>query len=239
MNIDTILLFAAGLGTRMRDLSRNTPKPLIQINGRPILHYVFDLVSQYNFKNILINTHYYSEQIENEVRIIQNLYPDLPKITILYEKELLDTGGTVKNAFGITGTKPIFTINCDCLFFPNSNIFEDMVSAWNPDRMNFLILTYPTQKAIGYKGKGDFDIDDQHHIVHPKNLIEMPYIYTGLQILKPEIIVANNKDKFSLGIYYLETEGTKIYTHILNGQWCHASSPEDIKAIETFLKYNN
>lgn len=235
MTIDTILLFAAGLGTRMRYLSQATPKPLIVVNGQPILHYVFNLVSKYNFKKILINTHYHSEQIENEVRIIQNLYPDLPKITILYEQDLLDTGGTVKNAVSITGTNPIFTMNCDCLFFPHSNIFEEMLSAWNPDSMNFLILAYPTQKAIGYKGKGDFDIDKQNHIIRPRNLVEMPYIYTGLQILKPDIIATTNKKKFSLGVYYLESEGHKIYTYILNGHWCHASSPEDIASIEAFL----
>jgi MurNAc alpha-1-phosphate uridylyltransferase len=234
--IDTIILFSAGLGTRMRHLTQDMPKPLLPILGKPILHYVFDVVQTYPFKRIIINTHYLHKKIEEEVEIIKKLNPNLPEIIISYEPELLNTGGTVKNAYKIIGDNPIFTMNCDCLFFPDEPIFQNMVKIWDSEKMNFLLLSYPVSKAIGYKGEGDFDILPNNTINRPKDLDIMPYMYTGIQILKPKILSENIEDKFSLGAYYLDGLGNNIYTYLFQGQWCHASSPEDIIDIENYIK---
>ncbi len=233
--IDTIILFAAGLGTRMRHLTYDIPKPLLPILNRPILHYIFDVVQTYPFKRIIINTHYLYKQIENEIEIIKKLNPNLPEIIISYEPSLLDTGGTVKNAYKLIGDNPIFTMNCDCLFFPDENFFQKMTEKWDQDKMDFLLLSYPVDRAIGYKGKGDYDILPSSMIDRSKNFDIMPYMYCGIQILKPQIIAQNPKDKFSLGTYYLGGEGNNIYTYLFNGQWCHASCPEDIISIENYI----
>jgi MurNAc alpha-1-phosphate uridylyltransferase len=233
--IDTIILFAAGLGTRMKHMTQELPKPLIQISGRPILHYVFDVILKYPFKRIIINTHYFHEMLENEIELIKKLYPNLPEIIVLYEPFLLDTGGTVKNAYKIIHDNPIFTMNCDCLFFSNENFFEKMSDFWDPNKMDFLMLSYPIENAIGYRGKGDYDISNSGKISRPDNLESMPYMYTGIQILKPSILAQNPKDKFSLGTYYLNPTSFDIYTYQFKGQWCHASCPEDIVSIENFI----
>jgi MurNAc alpha-1-phosphate uridylyltransferase len=233
--IDTIILFAAGLGTRMGHMTEDLPKPLIPILNKPILHYIFDVLKTYPFKKIIINTHYLHKKIEAEIELIKKSDPSLPEIVVLYEPYLLDTGGTVKSAYSIVGDNPIFTMNCDCLFFLNENFFQQMVEMWDANKMDFLMLSYPVQKAIGYKGNGDYDISPLGSIDRSKNFDIMPYMYTGIQILKPSIIASNPNEKFSLGVYYLNSENTKIYTYIFKGQWCHASCPQDIIEIEDFI----
>lgn len=60
--IDTIMLFAAGVGSRMKHLAKNNPKSFILVLGRPILYHVLDLCKTYPFKKIVINTHYLHEK---------------------------------------------------------------------------------------------------------------------------------------------------------------------------------
>ena len=63
------MLFAAGLGNRMRHLTENNPKTLIPILGKPILHYALGLCTSYPFKKIVINTHYLHEQIAESIEM--------------------------------------------------------------------------------------------------------------------------------------------------------------------------
>jgi MurNAc alpha-1-phosphate uridylyltransferase len=115
MKIDTILIFAAGFGTRMRELTSSTPKPLINVLGKPILYYVLDSIVSHGFKRIFINSHYLHEQIEDAVKYYVSNNINCPKITILHEPEILDTGGTVKHNLDLFDSEYIFTHNSDII----------------------------------------------------------------------------------------------------------------------------
>ena len=70
--IDTIMLFAAGFGSRMKHLTENSPKSLIPVLGKPILHYALDLCKTFPFKKIVINTHYLPEKINSSLDHYRN-----------------------------------------------------------------------------------------------------------------------------------------------------------------------
>ncbi|NRB10707.1 MAG: NTP transferase domain-containing protein [Rickettsiaceae bacterium] len=230
--IDTIMLFAAGKGNRMRHLTQNKPKSLIPILQKPILYYALEMCKIYSFKKVVINTHYLSPEIEKAIEIFrQEQQGDFPEIITIYEEELLETGGAVKNAINILGTKPIFALNTDVVIKSEHNLFNEMQKFWHPDKMDFLLLMQPFEKAVGYCGLGDFEVDNTGRLTRPDIEGNYNYIYAGLQILKPEKIAKNPLKIFSLREYYLNSN--KAFGMIArNTRWYHATKPEDLVDIE-------
>jgi mannose-1-phosphate guanylyltransferase len=115
------LLLAAGLGTRLRPITYNIPKCLVPINGKPLLEYWLENLSSVGVDEFLINTSYLSEQVEEFVK--SSKYKD--KITVVYEKELLNTGGTLlANKFFFDEEAFLF-IHADNLSFCNFQSFID------------------------------------------------------------------------------------------------------------------
>ena len=88
------ILLSAGYGTRLRPETLQKPKCLIEINKKPILEIWLDKLSKLGCTEVLINTHYFSEQIED---FLTNYQSDSMKITTSYEKKLLGTAGTLMN----------------------------------------------------------------------------------------------------------------------------------------------
>lgn len=229
--IDTIMLFAAGLGNRMRHLTQNNPKSLIPILGKPIMHYALETCYQHHFKKIIVNTHYLSDQIEKAIDDFRSSHPDCPEIVTIYEEELLETGGAVKNARKLIGEGPLFTLNTDIVISSDVNIFEALEKKWDPKKMEFLLLMQPTEKTVGYTAHGDFDLLPDGRISRPDIEEDYPYVYAGLEIINPQRLFNNPLRIFSLREYYLN--GDRIYgTSIDNTRWYHASSPEDVIDIE-------
>ena len=238
--IDAIMLFAAGLGSRMRHLTENSPKSLIPVLGKPILHHALDLCKTYPFKKIVINTHYLREQVESSLKEYIANNPDFPEIITIYEAELLETGGAIKNAKEIVGNNPIFTLNTDTILQANYNLFKDMIKEWNPEKMDFLLLMQAYDKAVGYTGhRGDFEMDSYGKLSRPDIEGNYSFMYTGLGILKPAQIAKNPLRIFSLKEYYLNSDrvfGIKAK----DARWYHASRPEDLVEIEMdMLAYEN
>ncbi|AOT07457.1 nucleotidyltransferase family protein [Pseudoalteromonas luteoviolacea] len=85
------ILLAAGLGTRLRPITNSIPKCLVPINGRPLLDFWIEKLIKLGVDDILINTHYFSEQVERFV----HQHPHKTKITLVKEQTLLGTGGTL------------------------------------------------------------------------------------------------------------------------------------------------
>ena len=85
------LLLAAGLGTRLQPITKDIPKCLVPINGKPLVDYWLEQLFQVGVERILINTHYLAQQVEEHI----SKSPYSCKVDLIYEKELLMTGGTV------------------------------------------------------------------------------------------------------------------------------------------------
>ena len=90
-SIDEAMIFAAGFGKRMLPLTKKIPKPLLKINGKAIISYQIERLIELNFKNILINGHHLFKKLENELIIYK------PFVKVIYEEEILETGGGLLN----------------------------------------------------------------------------------------------------------------------------------------------
>ena len=85
------LLLAAGLGTRLRPLTENVPKCLVPIRGRPLLEYWCDLLMEGGFERVLVNMHYLPDAVRGFVENSRWRH----RIDLVYEDDLLGTGGTI------------------------------------------------------------------------------------------------------------------------------------------------
>jgi MurNAc alpha-1-phosphate uridylyltransferase len=186
----------------------------------------------YPFKRVVINTHYLHDQISNSIENFQKLNPSFPEIIIIYEQELLETGGAIKNAQEQLGKNPIFALNTDIVLKSDYNIFTDMTKQWNPEEMDFLLLMQKYNRAVGYSGHGDFDLLADGKLLRQDKEGNYDYMYAGLQILKPQKIAKHPLRVFSLREYYLNSDKVRGIAAKDSTRWYHATTPEDLVDIE-------
>ncbi|TMO44823.1 mannose-1-phosphate guanylyltransferase [Pseudoalteromonas sp. S4389] len=103
------ILLAAGLGTRLRPITNTIPKCLVPINGRPLLALWLEKLVNLGVEEILINTHYFAEQVE---KFIKNS-PYKEKVTLVKEEKLLGTGGTLITNVGFWKDDTTLVIHAD------------------------------------------------------------------------------------------------------------------------------
>ena len=232
--INTVFIFAAGLGTRLKPLTNDIPKPLVKINGKYLLYYALELLLKFPLERIVINSHYLPDQIKKAVDEFKILYPQVPEIVLVYEPELLDTGGGLKNAVCYYKSDVIFTLNSDVIILSKTNILQDMVDMWNDD-MHGLCLLQKKSNAIGYHGKGDFDLCENYAITN--NSVNLPYVYAGLSLINTKFVIEDKKKIFSLGEYYIKEN--KFHGIINDGDWYHVGYIEDLEYIENAISINS
>lgn len=115
------LLLAAGLGTRLRPITNFIPKCLVPIHGKILLEYWLENLSEAGVSEFLINTSYLSSQVEDFVQ--NSEYRD--KITLIYEEELLNTGGTLLKNRDYFENEPFMLVHADNLSLCDFRTFID------------------------------------------------------------------------------------------------------------------
>jgi mannose-1-phosphate guanylyltransferase len=110
--ITQAFVLAAGLGTRLRPLTDELPKPLIPIFQKPLITFALDHLIGVGVKRFVINTHRHPELFQTFFAARE--YADFP-VTLVHEPDLLETGGGIKNAEGHFGSEPFLTYSGDIL----------------------------------------------------------------------------------------------------------------------------
>ena len=191
MNVKHAMILAAGLGTRMRPLTLDTPKPLIRVGSKNLLERSINLLENHGVEKIIINVHHLGDQIE---KFILNIKSNI-KIDISNEKNLLlDTGGGVKEGTKIFDKNPFFVLNPDTLWL--SNYLDEMKSL---EKIYFenkkpSLLLVNKKLSFDTSFKGDFNLKD--NIVSKD--IENNFIFTGLQLIDRNCLSMINKKIFSM-----------------------------------------
>ena len=149
------MVLAAGKGLRMRPITDKTPKPMIPINGRPLIDHVLERLADAGITETVVNTHHLAIQIERYLA-----GRDRPKVIFSNEEVILETGGGVKNALLQLGEKPFFAVNSDAFWLNGpTDALQRLADIWDEDKMDGLLLLHSTVDAYGYTGRGDFDPD--------------------------------------------------------------------------------
>ena len=191
MSVKHAMILAAGLGTRMRPLTLDTPKPLIRVGSKNLLERSINLLENHGIEKIIINVHHLGDQIE---KFILNIKSNI-KIDISNEKNLLlDTGGGVKEGTKIFDKNPFFVLNPDTLWL--SNYLDEMKSLekifFENKKPSLLLVNKKLSFDTSFKG--DFNLKD--NIVSKD--IENNFIFTGLQLIDRNCFNMINKKVFSM-----------------------------------------
>lgn len=220
----SVMLFAAGFGTRMRPLTDTMPKPLIKVAGRPLIDHAMTLVNEIEPKHIVANAHYHADQIE--------AYFAGTSVQVVREQDqILDTGGGLRAALPLLDNNPVITLNTDAVW-AGPNPLSQLIEAFDPDHMDALLLCLDPSRVHGRKGGGDFALSDTGAISR-----KGPYTYAGAQILKTDLLQDIPDDVFSLNLVWdqMITNGRAFGT-VYKGHWCDVGHPEGIKIAEDMLK---
>jgi len=188
------MVFAAGLGLRMRPLTESTPKPLIEVKGKKLIDYSINTLKNGGVEDIHINTYYLPEQLNS-------YFEERSEINIIREEERLETGGGLKNAKETYSFKNVITINSDVIIAPNSKVsyVNSLNEEWQKLEQNeadILMLVVNKKDIYGYKGDGDFNIDEEGYLT--KSQDGNSFVFTGLQAINTEILNIIDKKIFSL-----------------------------------------
>ena len=216
----SILLFAAGLGTRMAPLTDNMPKPLVQVAGRPLIDHALAFCDGLN---VVVNVHAFAHQIVD--------YLSDRKVQISDERDaLLETGGGLKNALPKLGTGPVMTMNTDAVW-NGPNPITSVRSAWREAEMEALLLLVPNSKAVGHRGLGDFNLDEAGKITKGSD-----YIYSGLQIIRTDRLDTISDKAFSMwALWTPMLQAGTLSGLVYDGQWCDVGQPQSIPLAEAML----
>ncbi len=224
------MVFAAGLGTRMKPITDTIPKPLVEVWGRPLIDHCLDRFAAEGVETAVVNVHWLADQIEEHLSS-----RTVPKIIISDERDrLLDQGGGIRKALPWLGGGPFFVCNTDAFWLegPSSNL-KRLANAFDPARMDAILLVAASAGAVGVDWPGDFTMtrDGRLEMREPSRVA--PFVYTGVGILKPEFFEGPGEEVFRLAplLFAAATKG-RLFGVRLDGVWLHVGRPEAIHEAE-------
>ncbi|MCB6177905.1 nucleotidyltransferase family protein [Rhodobacter sp. Har01] len=222
-----LMLFAAGFGTRMRALTVARPKPLIPVNGRPLLDRALDLAEAAGCAPVVVNVHYLGGQIVDHLA-------GRAGVEISDERdEILDTGGGLRAALPMLGGGPVMTLNPDAVW-RGANPLHLLRRAWDPARMDALLMVKDRVAVHGRIGRADFAVDATGRITRAAD--ETGVVYLGAQILRTEGLAEIPEQVFSLNrLWDGMIAAGRAFALPYPGDWCDVGSPEGLAQAEALL----
>lgn len=220
----SIMIFAAGFGTRMGHLTKTRPKPLIEVSGRALIDHALELTVPLDLP-VIINTHYHADQMEQHLK-------DRPLVTLSHEApEILETGGGLKHALPAMPLGSIITLNSDAIW-AGPNPLECLMHAWDPMRMEALLLLVPVAQTVAYDRAGNFAMSEDGKLT--RDIAGL--VYTGAQIIKPGRVAAAVQTAFSINPIWddIIAEG-QLFGALYPGRWADVGTPDGIPAAEQML----
>ncbi|HLD00816.1 MAG TPA: nucleotidyltransferase family protein [Candidatus Nanoarchaeia archaeon] len=229
--IDTAIILAGGLGTRLRPLTYNIPKPLLPIKGQPIVEHAIKNMAQQGIKKIILSIGYKSETI-------QEYFGDGKKwgvhISYSLESNPLGTGGAIKKALGNLN-QPVFVVWGDNLMDINyrelNSIHQKykklvtMVLTEREDVENFGVAKLEGERIISF-------VEKPKREDAPSNLIN-----AGAIVLEPQGVKKIPQEQFSIEYdYYEKLKPGEIIAFIHKGQWFPTDTLEKYKHAEDNFK---
>ena len=231
---DTAMVMAAGLGKRMRPLTAATPKPLVRVAGKPLIDRALDRLEDAGVAKAVVNVHYLADAIEAHLG-----QRKAPAINFSDERELLlETGGGMVKAQGAGQLPdPFFACNADSIWLDGPrNAFADLSAAWDPERMDALLLVVTHARARNFDGTGDFYMDGAGRLSRKRPDRIAPFIYTGIQLVSHRLLREAPEGKFSTNILWDRAiEENRLFGVAFTGMWYEVGTPQHIRPTEEAL----
>lgn len=229
----TAMVLAAGLGTRMRPLTNDRPKALVEVGGKALIDHVLDRLAEAGVEKAVVNVHWFADRLEAHLAGRAR-----PEILISDERaELLETGGGLKKARPLLGDDPVFVANIDSVWIDRGDALADLIRLWAPERMDAALLLARREGSIGFEGGGDFFIGDDGQLTFRGEAAHAPFAYMGVHITRPDYAGHGPDGPFSLSPLWRASalEG-RLYGCVLDGDWMHVGDPQARDEAEARLK---
>lgn len=234
MQIKKAMVMAAGRGTRMRPLTDTMPKPMVPFMGRPLIDHVLDRLADAGIEDVIVNTHHFADLLEAHLASRHH-----PRIILSDERDaLLDTGGGAKKALPLLGDDPVITFNSDSVWTEGAgHNLRELMAAFDPARMDALLMIADTATTIGFVGRGDFNMDGQGALSRRGLDETVPHMFAGVQIIKPSLFAEGPEGAFSTNLVWdrLIAKG-RLFGHRMDGVWMHVGTPEDLASAEAHMR---
>ncbi len=230
------MVLAAGLGTRLRPLTLDRPKALVAVGGRPLIDHMLDRLAEGGVTRAVVNVHAFADALE--AHLAARAGP--PEIRISDERTApLETGGGVKKARPLLGDAPLFVANIDSVWTSSGpSAVGRLGEAFDPARMDALLLLTPTGEALGFDGPGDFFLDDDGRLTPRRatGASGAPFAYCGVHVANPAKIYACPEVRFGLYPLWADMAAAgRLYGQVLDGAWMHVGDPLALRAAEERL----
>jgi MurNAc alpha-1-phosphate uridylyltransferase len=227
------MILAAGLGTRMRPLTNDLPKPLVEVRGKALIDHAIDRLLQAGVEMIVVNVHYRADMLKDHLSKRRDV-----EIRISDETNgLLDSGGGIANVLPWFEKEPFFTHNSDSIWVEGTGRALDKLKArWDSDSMDALMMVAPTVTSVCYEGRGDFMMDADGRLTRVPEQRVAPFVWSGVQIVHPRLFDNLPGRKFSINLLWGRAiDKGRLYGQRLDGVWMHIDRPEAIRDSEDFL----
>lgn len=229
----TAMVLAAGLGTRMRPLTNDRPKALVEVGGRALIDHVLDRLADAGVEQAVVNVHWSADRLESHLAARTR-----PAVVISDERaELLETGGGLKKARPLLGDEPVFVANIDSVWIDRGDALGDLIRLWDPERMDAALLLARREGSIGFEGGGDFFMANDGALTFRGEAAHAPYAYMGVHITRPDYADHGPDGPFSLSpLWRASAAEGRLFGCVLDGDWMHVGDPQARDEAEARLK---
>jgi len=220
----TAMVLAAGLGTRMRPLTDDRPKALVEVAGRALIDHVLDRLADAGVEKAVVNVHWFADRLESHLAARGRG----PEIVISDEREtLLETGGGLKKAAPLLGDDPVFVANIDSVWLDRGDALNQLARLWNPSIMDAALLLARREGSIGFEGDGDFFLGDDGKLTFRGEAASAPFAYMGVHICRPDYVADGPEGAFSLSQFWRRSAAAgRLYGVVMDGGWMHVGDPQ-------------
>ena len=229
------LILSGGYGKRLRPITYNTPKCLIEINNKPILQHWLEKLTNIGITDFLINSHYLHNQVEEFVHKSLSEY----NIKLVYEKELLGTAGTLINNLNFFRGEECFLVHCDN--YCEDNLYDFIKKHTN--RPKQCLLTMMVFKAMDTNNLAIVKIDKNNILIDFYEKIKNPpgnLANAAVFLLSKDIIESlRNKKYYDFSAEVLNDFINKIYVYQTKNFFSDIGSIENINYINEEINSKN
>ena len=218
------MVLAAGLGSRLRPITDTIPKPLVEIDGRPLIDHAIDRLTLAGVERVVVNVHYKAAMIAAHLTS-----RDHPRIELSEEAELLDTGGGVARALPLLG-ETFFVVNSDVFWLDGKDsALLRLAGAFDPGTMDAVLVLQRTVTAVGYEGSGDYFLDVTGSPRRRREAEVAPYLFAGIQLLHRRLFDDVPGRTFSLVRLFDRAEAAgRLRAIVHDGEWYHVGTPKGL-----------
>jgi len=223
----TAMVLAAGLGTRMRPLTNDRPKALVEVGGRALIDHMLDRLAQVGVETAVVNVHAFADRLEAHLKA-RNATGVMPRLILSDERaEPLETGGGIKHALHLLPDTPFWVANIDSVWIDDDGqALEAVAAAWDPDRMDVCLLTASTAGSMGFHATGDLFLAETGEVRFKDPGESAPLVYVGVHIAKPSVVANGPDGPFGLlPIWKTLTAAGRVHGVAPKGLWMHVGDP--------------